>query len=99
LKFRVYQEQSDMSTDRLTEVLNYLSAMSREVGEMRSEVRANGQSLEALRGEMRTGFEEVRTDIRRLKHRLEIVTEDLMELRTEGRDLRKRMEELERKQA
>jgi hypothetical protein len=72
-----------MSTDRLTEVLNYLSAMSRDIGELRTEVR--------------TGFEQVRSDIRHLKHKLEVLTEDSMELRTDQRDLRKRVEVLERK--
>ncbi|HEY0077152.1 MAG TPA: hypothetical protein VGB73_00790 [Pyrinomonadaceae bacterium] len=99
-----------MSADRLTEVLNYLSAISRDVGELRTEVRANATKLEELRAdvdakfeelraEMNAGFEQVRTDIRHLKHKMEIVTQDLMDLRTDGRELRKRMDVLESKGA
>ncbi|HYP53459.1 MAG TPA: hypothetical protein VEQ42_07955 [Pyrinomonadaceae bacterium] len=95
-----------MSSDRLTEVLNYLSAMSREFGDFRRQLAENNKRLEAvetrmssLESEVRTGFEEVRGDIRRLKHAMEIFNEESMELRIEQRDLRKRVEALERKQA
>ncbi|MDQ3255651.1 MAG: hypothetical protein M3R15_17420 [Acidobacteriota bacterium] len=56
-----------MSTDRTTEILNYLSAMSRDVGELRAEVRASGQGLEELRAEVRAngqGIEELRAEMR-----------------------------------
>ncbi|MBC7931022.1 MAG: hypothetical protein H7Z38_10715 [Rubrivivax sp.] len=36
-----------MSTDRLTEILNYLSAMSRDMSEFRQEVRACFDRIEA----------------------------------------------------
>jgi hypothetical protein len=50
-----------MSTDRTTEMLNYLSAISREVGEMRTEIntrleriereqRLQGQRLDRIEG-------------------------------------------------
>ncbi len=97
-----------MSTDRLTEILNYLSAMSRDVGEFRQETRARFDGLETrieqveiriekLETEMRAGFEQVRTDIRQPKRKIEILTEDSMELCVDGRDLRKRMEAVETK--
>jgi hypothetical protein len=35
-----------MSTDRLTEILNYLSAISREVGELRAEMNARLERIE-----------------------------------------------------
>ena len=83
-----------MSTDRLTEILNYLSAMSREVGDFRQETKSRFDRIET---EMRAGFEQVRTDVRQLKHKIEILTEDSMELRADQRDLRKRADVLERK--
>jgi hypothetical protein len=36
-----------MSTDRTTEILNYLTAISREVGEMRSEMQRRFDGLES----------------------------------------------------
>jgi archaellum component FlaC len=85
-----------MSTDRLTEILNYLSAISREVGGLRIEMNARFDKLET---EMRAGFEEVRTDIRLLKRQLEVVTQDLMEVRRDQRDVEVRLSALESKQA
>ncbi len=127
-----------MSTDRFTEILNYLSAMSREMGEFRAEnkkqlgeinlrldtvekrldviekrldaveTRLDGMDtrlsgvekrLDHFEIVMRAKFDDVSSDIRRLHHKFENVQEDSMELRIEQRDQRKRIEELERKQA
>jgi phage host-nuclease inhibitor protein Gam len=67
-----------MSSDRLTEILNYLSAISREVGNLRTEMNTRFDQLEA---DTRAGFEAVRTDIRLLKRQFEVMTQDLMEVR------------------
>jgi chromosome segregation ATPase len=63
-----------MSTDRTTEILNYLSAISREVGELRTEVntlRTEVSSLRtevnSLRDEMNTRFSEVNTRLDRVE--------------------------------
>ena len=48
-----------MSTDRLTEILNYLSAISRDIGELRAEMRAKF-------AEMQSNFDDIRSDIRHL---------------------------------
>lgn len=74
-----------MSTDRTTEILNYLSAISREVGE--------------LRAEMRTNFEAIRADLRRLERKVEVMTQDVMDVRANQRDLESRVRALESKQA
>jgi hypothetical protein len=83
-----------MSKDRFTEIMNYMSAMSREIGQFRAETKARFESLET---EMRAGFEQVRSDIRSLRLQLEVVTEDSMELRVIQRDHRKRIEAIEKK--
>jgi BMFP domain-containing protein YqiC len=92
-----------MSNDRLTEILNYLSAISREIGAFRTETQARFEQvenrLEAIETEMKAGFEAVRTDIRLLKRQFEVMTQDLMEVRRDQRDLEVRMEALESKQA
>lgn len=90
-----------MSTDRSTEILNYLSAMSREIGEFRADTKRQfaevNSRLDNLETEMRIGFEQVRKDIRMLKHKYDEFAVDMMELRGRQRDLEKRTEMLERK--
>jgi chromosome segregation ATPase len=99
-----------MSTDRLTEILNYLSAMSRDIGEFRAETKARFDSIETrmsdvetrmgnLETEMRAGFEGVRADIRHLARKVEIMNRDLLDLRAIQEGLEQRMEALESKQA
>ena len=90
-----------MSTDRFTEILNYLSAMSREIGTFRTETNRRLDQLESRMGQLETkvdtGFEEVNRRIRLLHHKFEYVHEDLMEVKVENRDLRKRVEVIEKK--
>ena len=50
-----------MSTDRFTEILNYLSAMSREIGEFRSETKARLDALETRMGGVETRIDGVET--------------------------------------
>lgn len=106
-----------MSADRFTEILNYLSAMSREIGEFRAETKSRLDQIEVrldkfearfgsmerridhLETEIRSKFDDLGSDIRRLHHKFELVQEDSTELRLEQRDQRKRIEALERKQA
>ena len=97
-----------MSTDRFTEIINLMSAMSREIGAFRTEVNSRFDRLEArvgnlegrvgsLETEMRAGFEKVHTDIRLLNHKFDEFAIDVMDLRARQRDLGKRTEVLERK--
>ena len=50
-----------MSTDRTTEILNYLSAISRDVGELRTGLNSLRTEVSELRTEMNTRFAEVNT--------------------------------------
>ena len=97
-----------MSTDRFTEILNYLSAISREVGTFRTETNKRLDRLESkadglasrmgqLETKVDTGFEEVNRRIRLLHHKFEFVHEDLTDVKVENRDLRKRVEVIEKK--
>lgn len=79
-----------MSTDRLTEIVNYLGAISREIGNFRSEVNSRLQTLEGR-------LDEVRADIRKLNRKFDVLTQDSMDLRGGHRDLEKRVEVLEGK--
>jgi chromosome segregation ATPase len=69
-----------MSTDRTTEILNYLSAISREVGEMRTEIngrldridreqRLQGQRLDRIEGMLLT----MRADVGELQDRVTVL--------------------------
>ena len=104
-----------MSTDRYTQILNYLSAMSREIGMFRTETNGRLDRLESRMGGLETrmdglesrmgqleakvdaGFEEVNRNIRRLRHGFEHVSEALTEVKLDNRDLRKRVEVVEKK--
>ena len=54
-----------MSSDRTTEILNYVSAISREVGALRMEMKPRFEQLETemgtVKAEMRTGFAQLET--------------------------------------
>ncbi|HEX8181554.1 MAG TPA: hypothetical protein VF525_18585 [Pyrinomonadaceae bacterium] len=99
-----------MSTERLTEILNCFSAISPEIGGLHTEMNTRFTQvetrldkfdirLEQFAAETRAGFETVRTDIRRMDRKFDVVTQDLMELRTAQRDLEVRIAALESKQA
>ncbi len=95
-----------MSTDRFAEILNYLSAMSRVIGQFRSETKARFDALETrmggletrvggLEAEMRAGFKQVGEDIRLLTRQVEVMTKDLMQVRGRQLDHEARLETLE----
>ena len=69
-----------MSIDRTTEILNYLSAISREVGEMRTDItarleriereqRLQGQRLDRIEGMLLT----MRADVGELQDRVTVL--------------------------
>ncbi len=88
-----------MSSDRFTEILNYLSAISREVAELRAEIKEMRAEIKEVRGEMRVNFEAVRGDVRHLARKVDVMNQDLLDLRANQRDLEGRMDALESKQA
>lgn len=88
------RKRKEMSNDRTTEILNYLSAISREVGDMRTEMKARFQSIET---EMKTRFQSIEADIKEIKYDFRIVREDLRHSRKEIEELKDRVEVLEGK--
>ncbi|HJR09727.1 MAG TPA: hypothetical protein VJ842_20875 [Pyrinomonadaceae bacterium] len=74
-----------MSTDRTTEILNYLSAISREVGELRTE--------------MNTRLDRIEREQRLQGQRLDRIEEMLLIMRADVSELQDRVGVLEGKQA
>ena len=72
-----------MSADRTTEILNYLSAISREVGEFRAE--------------MRTEIRDLRQEVRALTTRLDRLEARILDTRADVRELDGRVAVLESK--
>ncbi|HVF51747.1 MAG TPA: hypothetical protein VNA19_16805 [Pyrinomonadaceae bacterium] len=80
-----------MSTDRTTEILNYLSAISREVGDMRTEIK-----------ELRTEVNELRTEVNELRvemnTRFEQVDARFAEVNAQFGEVNERLERVEKEQ-
>lgn len=70
-----------MSTDRTTEILNYLSAISREVGELKSEMQRRFDGLEA--------------DVKDIKRDIKLLREDIHRLRLDHEETKERVAALE----
>jgi predicted RNase H-like nuclease (RuvC/YqgF family) len=90
-----------MSTDRTTELLNYLSAMSHDVGELRKEMRTGfsgvRKEVDEMRTEMRTGFGEVRKEVRALANRFNRLEAKVLDTYADVDDLEGRVATLEGK--
>jgi len=86
-----------MSTDRLTEIVNYLSAISREIGEFRSEVNARFDRLETRVGRLEMETRESRMEMRAITTRFDRLESRVLEIRADTRDLDDRVSVLEGK--
>jgi predicted nuclease with TOPRIM domain len=81
-----------MSTDRTTEILNCLSAISREVGELRSEMNARFS-------EVNTRLERIERELRQHGRRLDRIESLVLTTRADIDELQERVDALEGKQA
>ncbi len=88
-----------MSTDRTTEILNYLSAISREVGEFRQEMRAAIDGIHVEQNNLRTELNAVRADTRMIIKQLDRIGAVVLENRADIRDVEDRVAVLEGKQS
>ena len=76
-----------MSTDRTTEMLNYLSAISREVGELRENVTGLVKMLAQMQ-----------SDVKEIKLEVHLLREDVRRVRLDHEELVDRVTALESKQ-
>lgn len=81
-----------MSTDRTTEILNYLSAISREVGDMRKEMNARFTEID-------TRLTRIEREQRLQVQRLDRIEGMLLTTRSEIGELQDRMTAVESKQS
>lgn len=81
-----------MSADRTTEILNYLSAISRDVGELRAEVNARFS-------EVNTRLERIERELRQHGRRLDRIEALVLTTRADIDELQERVDALEGKQA
>ena len=81
-----------MSADRTAEILNYLSAISREVGELRAEMR---QRFEGVENEIKG----LRREVREVKRRLDRIEATVLVTSADVGDLDDRVTVLESKSA
>ena len=87
-----------MSKDRTTEILNYLSAISREVGALRAEVKALDtrlERIEQLSAEQNTRLERIEREQKRQGRRIERIEGFAQTMRADIEDLQDRVTELE----
>jgi hypothetical protein len=88
-----------MSTDRTAEMLNYLSAISREVGEFRAETNARLTEVNARFTEMGTKFDRIERELRQHTKRPDRIEGMALASRADVEDLQDRADALEGKRA
>lgn len=88
-----------MSADRTTEILNYLSAISRDVGAFRAETQTRFDRLEGRLKDVETDVREMRGEVRVIASRLDRLEARVLESRADARDLAARVVVLEGSQA
>ncbi|MCA1631908.1 MAG: hypothetical protein LC785_10445, partial [Acidobacteria bacterium] len=84
-------------TDRTAEMLNYLSAISREVGEMRTEMNARFAGVEARFAEMGTRLDRIERELRQHTKRLDRIEAMALASRADVEDVQDRVDALEEK--
>ncbi len=84
-----------MSTDRTTEMLNYLSAISREVGEMRVEMNARLDRLEIRLDHIESRFDKLEADVKEIRRDIKLLREDAHRLRLDHEETKERVAALE----
>lgn len=88
-----------MSTDRTAEILNYLSAISRDIGAFRAETQTRFDRLESRLKDVETDVREMRGEVRVIASRLDRLEARILESRADARDLEARVVVLEGSQA
>lgn len=84
-----------MSTDRTAEILNYLSAMSRDIGEFRQETKARFDRIEARLDALESEMKQVKEGLASVRTEVQILTKKLNAIIVEAADTRARLSMVE----
>jgi DNA repair exonuclease SbcCD ATPase subunit len=84
-----------MSTDRFAEILNYLSAISRDVGELRQEFRQFREETNARLDRIEQRLEKVEREQRQTTRRLDRIESLALTARADADELQERVTALE----
>jgi chromosome segregation ATPase len=84
-----------MSSDRLTEILNYVSAISRDIGIFRAEVNARLDQLEARVQSLEARMQGVEGEVRGLRADVRTLTNQLNRFGARVLDIRADVDELQ----
>ena len=87
-----------MSSDRLTEILNFLSAISRDIGAFRNETNARLDKVEARLDGLEADMSGLRGDVRALTIRFDRDHAVVFDTRADVRELEDRAVAVEGKQ-
>ena len=87
-----------MSSDRLTEILNFLSAISRDIGAFRTDMNAFRAETNARLDRLEADMSALRGDVRALTIRFDRDHAVVFETRADVRELEDRVAALEGKQ-
>jgi chromosome segregation ATPase len=88
-----------MSTDRTAEMLNYLSAISRDVGELRREIGELRADMNTRFAEVNARLDRVERELRQQGKRLDRIEGMTLTTRADVEDLQDRVDALEEKRA
>jgi DNA repair ATPase RecN len=88
-----------MSTDRTAEMLNYLSAISREVGELCKEIGEIRTEMNARFVEVGARLDRIEREMRQHTKRLDRIEAMTLTARADVEDLQDRVDALEEKRA
>lgn len=84
-----------MSADRTTEILNYLSAISREVGELRTEMNARFSEVNARLDRIENEVTRIGRELRQHGRRLDRIESVVLTTRADIDELQERVDALE----
>jgi chromosome segregation ATPase len=70
-----------MSTDRTTEILNYLSAMSRDIGEFRQETKARFDRIEARLDKIEARLDRIEARLDEIEARLDALESEMKQVK------------------
>lgn len=86
-----------MSSDRTGEMLNYLTAIIRDIGEFRRETKTRFDALEDRMTNMEERMGNLESDVKQIRRDMKLLRDDIHHTRLEHEETKERVAELESK--